>query len=430
MTERRPKTLDVLVTDKKAGSLIELPTGKYRFEYDDDWQSSRGAIPLSFSMPLPQKRHNTRTVANFLWGLLPDNQAVLEDWARRYKVSPSNPFALLSNIGEDCPGAVQLVPEGQEVAGRQNVRWMKLSELGERIRRLRADPGAGRLDGDTGQFSLAGAQAKTALYRGPNNKWGVPQGRTPTTHILKPEPGNFKGIAANEHFCLSLARSIGLPAAISEVEEIGGGPVIIVERFDRKRANGIYVRRHQEDMCQALNVNPRNKYQAQGGPGAPEIMDLLQNSANPGVDRDRFVRALALNFVIVGTDAHARNYSIAYAPGGAFRLAPLYDVISFLPYTSDRLEVDLAMTVGGEKRANQILPRHWDALAGLCRFSKERATAHVSDLIARLPEAAASVRDRCRRSGLTHPILDALVEKIQARCQTLALTYGANVLAQ
>ncbi len=122
--------------------------------------------------------------------------------------------------------------------------------------------------------------------------------------------------------------------------------------------------------------------------------------------------------------------SIAYAPGGAFRLAPLYDVISFLPYTPDRLEVDLAMTIGGEKRANQILPRHWGALAGLCRFSKERAVAHVGDLIARLPEAAASVRARCRDSGLKHPILDALTKKIHARCQALALTYGADALAQ
>ena len=82
---------------------------------------------------------------------------------------------------------------------------------------LKNDPGAGRLAEDNGQFSLAGAQAKTALYK-IKNSWAVPQGRTPTTHILKPETGGIRHIASNEHFCLELARRLDLAAAISVVE--------------------------------------------------------------------------------------------------------------------------------------------------------------------------------------------------------------------
>jgi len=189
------------------------------------------------------------------------------------------------------------------------------------------------------------------------------------------------------------------------------------------------VRRHQEDMCQALNVNPRHKYQSEGGPGPIEIMDLLQNSANPIVDRDRFMRAMALNYVIVGTDAHARNYSITYAAGGAFRLAPLYDIISFLPYAKNVQSCELAMTIGGEKTAGNILPRHWNTLAANCRFSKERALAHVSDCIARLPDAAISVRAQCHAAGLQHTILDRLVTEIETRCSKLSETYGAERMA-
>jgi serine/threonine-protein kinase HipA len=425
----RTKALNVLVTDKLAGILTELPTGKYRFEYTDEWQAARGAMPLSYSMPLPQKRHGTRIVGNFLWGLLPDNQNVLDEWARQYKVSPANPFALLAHIGEDCPGAIQLVPPATALTERRNVSWLTSADLDNRLRLLRSDPGAARLPSDKGRFSLAGAQSKTALYKGPKGSWGIPQGRTPTTHIFKPELGSYKGVAANEHFCLSLARAIGLPAALSEVAEIGGGPVIIVERFDRRRSGDVIVRRHQEDMCQALGVNPRQKYQAEGGPGAPEIMALLNNSANPTADRDRFMRAVALNFIILGTDAHARNYSLAYAPGGAFRLAPLYDVISFLPYTAAQIDADLAMTIGGEKVATRIRPRHWSALAGLCRFPKDRALAHVSDLIARAPEAAEAVLEQCRATGLTDPILATLVSAITARCSELATTFGSTRLA-
>ena len=138
--------------------------------------------------------------------------------------------------------------------------------------------GAGRLESDTGQFSLAGSQAKTALYR-VNDRWGVPDAPTPTTHIIKPETGRIPHIAANEHFCLQLARQCRLPAALSEAEVVGGIPVIIVERFDRIRAGGIVRRVHQEDMCQALAT--REKYQQSGGPGIFDIMELLQFSDRP-----------------------------------------------------------------------------------------------------------------------------------------------------
>lgn len=426
MKKSRPKTLDILIADKRAGTLIELPSGKYRFEYGAAWQRNPRAVPLSYSMPIAQTRHPTTLVQNFMWGLLPDNQAVLDEWGKRYQVSPSNPFALLTNIGEDCPGAVQLVPEGQELAGRENVKWLKPGELEARIVRLRQEPWAARLDGDPGQFSLAGAQAKTALYR-VNKRWGIPRGRTPTTHILKPETGRVPGIAANEHFCLLLARAAQMPAAISEVHVFQDIPAIIVQRFDRQRgSNGVF-RIHQEDMCQALGLNPRKKYQSDGGPGIPEIMALLENSANPLVDRERFMRAQALNFLIAGTDAHARNYSIIYAPGGAFRLAPLYDVISDLPYAKGGRKSSLAMTIGGEKSVPQILPRHWQALAASARYSKDAAVGHVQSLAAQLPDLASQVRADCAEQGITHAVIDSLVDEIAKRCANIARTYGADI---
>jgi hypothetical protein len=90
-----------------------------------------------------------------MWGLLPDNAVTLDRWAQRYQVSAGNPFALLAAMGEDCPGAVQLAPPGFDLAERGGVQWITPRGLDERIRALIEDPGAGRLVGDTGQFSLA-----------------------------------------------------------------------------------------------------------------------------------------------------------------------------------------------------------------------------------------------------------------------------------
>ena len=45
----------------------------------------------------------------FLWGLLPDNELVLQRWAMRFGVSPSDCFGLLGGIGDDCAGAIRFV---------------------------------------------------------------------------------------------------------------------------------------------------------------------------------------------------------------------------------------------------------------------------------------------------------------------------------
>jgi serine/threonine-protein kinase HipA len=179
-------------------------------------------------------------------------------------------------------------------------------------------------------------------------------------------------------------------------------------------------------MCQALGT--RKKYQQEGGPGIYDIMNLLQFSANPEVDRNRFMRAQAFNYIIAGTDAHARNYSIVYAPGGAFRLAPLYDVISDLPYTRGTGgRSALAMTIGGKRGIGQILPRHWEKQAKSVRFPVDQMFGHLRELIAGLPEAAERVREQSHEEGLNSPVIRDLSDAIQARCRVLAKYYGAEV---
>jgi len=67
-------------------------------------------------------------------------------------------------------------------------------------------------------------------------------------------------------------------------------------------------------------------------------MSQLAHSSRPETDRRRFMAAIAFNFLIYGSDAHGKNYSLLFEPGTPWqvRLAPLYDVASYLPYTGDR----------------------------------------------------------------------------------------------
>jgi serine/threonine-protein kinase HipA len=95
------------------------------------------------------------------------------------------------------------------------------------------------------------------------------------------------------------------------------------------------LRLHQEDMCQALGVRPHSKYQNDGGPSPERIADLLRDhSDKPQQDLDTFTDALLFNWLIGGSDGHAKNYSLLHGAGGHVRLAPLYDLASALPYPS------------------------------------------------------------------------------------------------
>jgi serine/threonine-protein kinase HipA len=202
------------------GAVTRGKNARLAFTYTEEWIASPAAYPLSVSIPLTLDTQGRRKIEPFLWGLLPDNEIVLGQWARKFHVSPRNVFGLLSSVGEDCAGAVQFVrPERMDAVrsdARAEVEWLDEAGVAERLRALRQDQSAWRIARDTGQFSLAGAQPKTALLL-QDGRWGVPSGRIPTTHILKPPTGEFDGHAENEHFCLELARNLGLPVANSEV---------------------------------------------------------------------------------------------------------------------------------------------------------------------------------------------------------------------
>ncbi|MGE3966460.1 MAG: type II toxin-antitoxin system HipA family toxin [Planctomycetota bacterium] len=392
----------IVVSDGRLmGEVTQKGGRNFVLRYEEGWATSDG-FPLSLSLPLGRRAHDGPEVEAFLWGLLPDNDAVLESWGRTFHVSPRNPFALLKNVGEDCAGAVQFVrPERlNEVvgAGPGSVEWLDTSAIAARLRLLRRDPASTRRGADRGQFSLAGAQTKTALLRW-KGRWGVPAGRTPTTHILKPTNDTIEGHLENEHFCLELAQRLGLRAARSKIELFEDQCALIIERYDRRveseEGDLPEVRRvHQEDLCQAVGLPPHRKYQSDGGPTPDQLAQLIRRNSNRGSeDLGRFLDALAFNWLIAGTDAHAKNYSILHAPGRRLRLAPLYDLASFLPYDEDPQRTRLAMKIGGEYRLRDIGKPQWEKLADSFGLDTAKVLRRVDELAALLVPEAEHVRD-------------------------------------
>ena len=397
LTRSATLRLTALLQGTAAGHVFQMGNGRLVFRYEDAWRSQPTAYPLSLSMSLSAAEHGDRAIRAFLWGLLPDNPDVIAWWARKYGVSRYRVVDLLAHTGEDCAGAVQfakpervaaLVGVSTFVDEQQSIEWLSEQQVGERLRALRLNPAVSRATGDTGQFSLAGAQPKTALYQNDEGRWGIPTGRVPTNRILKPPTLGLDDFAYNEHVCLRLASELGFAAARSSVVDFAGESAIVLERYDRARIGASLSRIHQEDMCQALAVEPTRKYEADGGPSIEKIAKLIdQHSSSAKEDVARFVDAIIFNWLIAGSDAHAKNFSILHATGPQLRLAPLYDVISILPYPQ-LLDSNnsLAMSIDGERRMDAIRGSHWRALAKRVGMNAEDVVERIQDLARRIPD--------------------------------------------
>ena len=413
----------VVLADGRRMGIVKASGERLAFAYDSQWLASPEAYPLSLSMPLVAPEHGHRVVEAFLWGLLPDNETVLSRWGQKFQVSPRNAFRLISNVGEDCAGAVQFVrperlPDLLSAPKSPRVQWLTPKDVAERMRLLVEDSSVTRTGRDEGQFSLAGAQPKTAFFLDAKAKrWGVPGGRTPTTHILKPATGEFEGFTQNEHFCLRLAEALGLPATKSWVEDFGGVPVIVIERFDRTMRGGRAHRLHQEDMCQALGTRPQTKYQNQGGPSPKAIAELLwDNATESRRDVLTFADALIFNWLVGGTDAHAKNYSLLLEPDSRARLAPLYDLASSIPYPRqiDPRKAKLAMKIGRHYRIREVSRQDWNRCASELRLRTSELSERLDSMMARLLETALDVASEMDNAGLKHPAVTVLADGLPA----------------
>jgi serine/threonine-protein kinase HipA len=416
--------LVVILEDAIAGTLTRLSGGRLRFEYDDDYRARSAPTPLSLSMPIQVRSHPHDTVAPWLWGLLPDNEAVLARWAREFQASSSSPFSLLATpVGHDCAGAVRFAtPDGvgEALAPAGEVTWLSESEVEARLRELERDTTTWLGRDFTGQFSLGGAQAKTALlYQ--DGRWGVPSGAMATSHILKPAVAGLDDHDLNEHLCLDAARRAGLVVARTRIARFGNESAIVVDRYDRRPDGDRLLRIHQEDVCQALRVHPARKYQNQGGPSARDVAQLLR-TAMPPRDAEsaiwRFLDALAWNWLIAGTDAHAKNYSVLLA-ASAVGFAPLYDVASALPYGDHEKKLRLAMKIGGDYG---VFPRRntWPQAADDLGLDPVRVTARVAELAAQAPDAFADAASAPEVKKLRRPLAAKLVDLVADRAKRCA----------
>ncbi|MFL9888052.1 type II toxin-antitoxin system HipA family toxin [Paraburkholderia agricolaris] len=407
-----------------------------RLSYLDEWIEDEQGRPLSLSMPFtPGNQPYRGDVVNaFFDNLLPDSDTIRRRLAQRHRTDSTNAFDLLVALGRDCVGAIQLLPPDEQPTDLYGISGTPLSEpqIALLLRNATSAAPLGQYDsGADLRLSIAGAQEKTALLRH-DEQWIYPTGSTPTTHIFKLPLGLVGNMQAdmrtsieNEWLCSKIVSAYGLPAANCEIATFENQKALVVERFDRRLSSDAswIVRLPQEDMCQATGKPSHLKYQADGGPGIAEIMDVLLGSENADQDRRQFFKTQLVFWLLAATDGHAKNFSIFHLPGGLYRSTPLYDVLSAHPIIGPgrnqiaRQKVRMAMAVRGSTNhylIEKIQRRHWIEQArqvGLGSGTAQDIIAEVVDATDHVISAVHALVPSGFPDGLAESILGGLAKQ-------------------
>jgi serine/threonine-protein kinase HipA len=180
----------------------------------------------------------------------------------------------------------------------------------------------------------------------------------------------------------------------------------------------------QEDACQALSVPPTLKYESEGGPGIVRVLELLKASDEPAQDQRLFLKAQIFYWLLGATDGHAKNFSVHLLPGGRFRLAPLYDVMSTQPNVDAgqirRTQFKLAMAVGKNRHyvVDEILPRHFMQTASAAGVGY----AIVDDVLAELADITLGAVDQVGEAlpaGFPSKLFEQVAQGMIRRLRTI-----------
>ena len=414
--------LTVWFEDQQVGALWADRQGRMGFRYDDDWLDAGFAI--GHVLPLRPEPFTPEAGRAHTWfaNLLPEGRA-RERVIRSLGVSDDD-FLLLREIGGDCAGALSLLADDQapeKYSGAQPL-------TDEALDRLLAQRGQGLLrrgeldDLPRPRLSLAGAQAKCPVLI-ENDRFLLPLGATPSTHILKFELPDWRNVPVYELFLARLAAAVGLRVPQVEMRQRAERRFLIVSRYDRVLSEGRWWRLHQEDFCQVAGQRAARKYEAEGGPGLAEVAIWLRElSARPAEDLLALIRWQAFNWLAGNSDGHAKNLSLVRDPKTGWRLAPFYDLVCTRAWPD--LDCRLAMAIGGEADPGRIDHRHWEQCAKDLGARPRFVLGEVRRLVAAIEDALPSVRQRMDADHGPLPMLQQPVavvrEQIRSARTTLA----------
>lgn len=404
-------TLEVRLHDLLIGYLTHYPDEKTRFVVDEgyiDYGAQRPILSLSLARPnddettralLQDDRYKSASVKAppFFSNLLPEG-GLRKSIAQRLKIHEDREFLLLAALGEDLPGAVILTPahlkyrrSGSAVAPNSDA----LQEL---------------------KFSLGGMQMKFSMLR-QGERFTLTGGKKLGNYIVKPPSHDFAALPMVEAATMETARAAGMdvpevqllaPDKIDGLPDMAGfrqgEPFYAIRRFDRTEGGRI----HFEDFAQVFNLRADQKY---GRVNYDMIGRALLLYAGGLPDLKEMARRLVLNVLMGNGDAHIKNWSLIYDNPLRPRLAPAYDLVSTVAYTTH--DNSVALNMAGVKLFRLITLDTFAALFGRIGIVDQVREEVMEEVSATTQRILAEWQGKFRNAGVPEHLIQS-VEAHQA----------------
>jgi serine/threonine-protein kinase HipA len=335
-------SLDVYLHGKLVGGLFQTGEHGYRLAYRPEAVEEFGAgeALLSNSLPVREEPFGADVSRAYVEGLLPQGQR-RHAIATELGLDPDDGYGLIAALGRDCPGAVVFLDQGEdhEPGDAGSLTWLSDDELEWLLQPhpvgLADDSHRLRMN-----FTLPGERHKLALVRDEESgRWAWPRPDAPSTHILKPESAERRGLVANEMTCTLAYRELGLPVAHVAVEMIAGQTCLVSKRFDRWGEGPGTERLHQESFAQALGIAPpptaagENSRQGET-PDLAESCGLLR-AIGEEHGAHTLMSAAFCDLVIGNCAARGANAALLFTDDGPI-LAPIFGIAATEIYGAER----------------------------------------------------------------------------------------------
>jgi serine/threonine-protein kinase HipA len=382
--------LEVRLPGRRVGELVQDRTGLVRWEPDRSWEAG-GQHPRLGAVFLlnPGVKQAGTGLLSWFENLLPERGSELRRrFCELHSLRDGQSFALLGALGRDLLGAVEVHAVGSDLGD--------LAPSDEPAI-VREEGGPLRLSALTGaqmKFSMSMVGERLVLSaQGAQSYWIVkfPGDRfeeLPEVERATMSWARAAGFEVPEHFTPDVTSLVGIPP-----DWIGGATrAFAIKRFDR-RADGTKV--HQEDLCQALDVLPGNKY----GDTLPRVsfdgaLRFVTDIAGEAQGREM---ARRMGFVLASGngDAHLKNWSLLWGAATRPKLTPCYDLVSTISWPDLGWErsngPEMALSIGGERLFRRIGVAALDAFS--TRSRRAWAKGEVLEGIARAKQAWRQIAD-------------------------------------
>ena len=404
-----------------AGNIMGNDSNDACFTYADEYSSNLENPAISISLPLSKKTFDAKQTRIFFEGLLPEGftRKCVADWMH---AEVNDYLSMLAGLGNECLGAIKIIenPENKIIPKYQLLSQFEVKELA----REGATESAQLVT--KAHLSLTGASGKVGLYyEAKEQKWYLPLGEAPSTHIVKQSHVRLKKIVANEQLCLLTARNLGIEIPESFIVNTGSledeDILFATKRYDRKikdksrKLNGLDVpyRLHQEDFAQAMGIPAIHKYEKNKDRYLKQLFDVLKNySAEPITDQLKLWDICIFNYLVGNTDNHIKNLSLLYGEDlKTIRLAPAYDIISTMVY--DNCTENMAMSIDGIYDINQITRESFEKEAEYIGLGKKVAMKKFDTMVNKFVKAMKLAQNELKEQGFyqVDDIYDKIIEK-------------------